>query len=567
MNIAEHLSVPANWFPEKTALVYGEQEWTYSELDQLSRAAADELVRLGVRRGDRVGLLLPNQPVFVVWYYAVLRIGAIAVSLSTRLKPKEAAFMLADCQASVLVVRHQDELGKSEQGELDRRWAEVLPECIEAIAAVDQLDRYVISKTIEFAAWACESMTQLGSGSHEMAFMEPDEPAVILYTSGTTGFSKGATLSHQNVRSTVHAFNHLCEMLPEDQLLLSVPLFHCYGQNAILNSGFNVGATIILQQRFDLDEAAKLIRKHKVNRLFGVPTTFQLLMEYCRPQELESVDYCFSAATTLPVQVAQRWRSKFGLPIYEGYGLTETSPFASYNHRIRFVPGSIGTPVDLVEMKVVDTETGATCGPGTLGEIAIRGPNVMLGYWNRPDDTAEAIRDGWFYSGDIGRVDEHGFFYIVDRVKDMISIGGMKVFPAEVERVLLDFPGLAEAAVVGMADDTMGEKVVAFLVMAKGQDGEPETLDRSRLHEFCKQELAAFKTPQLFEVVGELPRNPSGKVLKKELRKTSASVEFNADGRKTKIRRFSTRGWRVVAADTIGPFRQRNSLGRRKAIG
>jgi long-chain acyl-CoA synthetase len=214
----------------------------------------------------------------------------------------------------------------------------------------------------------------------------------------------------------------------------------------------------------------------------------------------------------LPIQVSDRWREKYGMPIYEGYGLTETAPFASYNHRVRYVPGSIGTPVDLVEMKIVDAETGQKLPAGAHGEIAIRGPNVMLGYWNRPEETAAAIRDGWFRSGDIGRMDEDGYFYIVDRLKDMISIAGMKVFPAEVERVLLDHPRVSEAAVVGFADPVFGEQVVAFVVC-----DEP-VLDLRLIHQHCRARLATFKLPRHLIVIDALPRNAAGKVLKTKLR-------------------------------------------------
>ena len=241
---------------------------------------------------------------------------------------------------------------------------------------------------------------------------------------------------------------------------------------------------------------------------------FQMLNDCCSTDDLSSVYYCFTAASTMPVQVEQRWRETYKMPIYAGYGLTETSPFASYNHRLEFVPGSIGAPIDNVEMKIVDTETKQPCDVGELGEIAIRGPNVMLGYWNRPEDTATAIIDGWFHSGDIGRVDEAGFFYIVDRVKDMISIGGLKVYPAEVERVLLDHAGVAQAAVVGFASDVLGEEVAAFVV---AKETATSSL-HSQLKDFCRQNMANYKTPKHIFLVDELPQNPSGKVLKTELR-------------------------------------------------
>ena len=257
--------------------------------------------------------------------------------------------------------------------------------------------------------------------------------------------------------------------------------------------------------------------QEQVTQLYGVPTMFQLFHDSCEPADLRSVRYCFSAAATLPVQVSRRWQEKFGMPINEGYGLTETSPFASYNHRLQFVTGSIGTPIDAVEMKIVNTDTGETCGPGELGEITIRGPNVMLGYWNRPEDTARAIRDGWFYSGDIGRIDEHDFFYIVDRVKDMIAVGGLKVYPAEVERVLLDHAAVGQVAVVGFPHAVFGEQVVAFVVVSDHAQDRSEHL-AAEITQHARTVLANYKVPHRIVFIDELPRNPSGKVLKTKLR-------------------------------------------------
>lgn len=494
MNVCEHLTNSASIVPDKVAIRFEGTDFTYSQLNQLSMSASQVLLDAGIKRGDRVALMLPNVPAFAVWYFAAVRIAAIAVSVSTRSAAAEVAFLTNDCEASFFVT--DPETLQTVQAEL--------PDCVGHTAAVSD------------TADICNNQALPLDVNTPAIHADANDPAVILYTSGTTGFAKGATLSHGNVRSNVHAFNHLCNMQTEDRILLAVPLFHCFGQNALLNSAFNAGSTLVLQRRFDLNESKRLIAEERVSQLYGVPMMFQLFLDSCSVADLASVNYCFSAAATLPLQVANQWAEKFQMPIYEGYGLTETSPFASYNHRLKFVAGSIGTPIDNCEMKIVDTQTGEDCEPGQLGEIVVSGPNVMLGYWNRKEDTALAIRNGWFHSGDIGKVDDQGFFYIVDRVKDMIAVGGLKVFPAEVERVLLDHSAISEVAVVGIADDVFGEQVVAYLVLCDPESNSAEQLESIR--NFAKQKLANYKLPRMLVPISELPRNPSGKVLKRELR-------------------------------------------------
>ena len=499
MNICEHLSATARLQPDREALAFEGEHFTYADLDRLSSAAAAQLIADGVQRGERVALMLPNTPSFAVWYYGALRAGAIAVSISTRLTQSETVYLLEDSSSSYFVI------GDSavEPDEFP------LPACVRGTYLAN--DRGDICNQLPLL-----ERKQIDA---EIVQSDPDDAALILYTSGTTGFAKGATLSHLNVRSNVHAFNHLCDMRTDDRILLAVPLFHCFGQNALLNSALNAGSTLILQRRFDLNEARRLIREQKVTQLYGVPMMFQLLLESCSPEDLSSVRYCFSAAAPLPIQVAERWEQKFDQPIYEGYGLTETSPFASYNHRSHYVRGSIGTPIDCVEMRIVDTDSGQPVPPGTLGEIAIRGPNVMLGYWNRESDTAAAIRDGWFHSGDIGRVDETGYFHIVDRVKDMIAVGGMKVYPAEVERVLMDHPEVADVAVIGIPDEVFGEQVVACTVLRDDSANQDGTLVAILDH--ARGALANYKVPRAILPMAELPRNPSGKILKTRLRESA----------------------------------------------
>ena len=516
MNICEHLTDTAKIFPEKTAIVFEGRDFSYAQLNRLSAAAADQLLSSSVTPGDRIAIQLGNVPAFVVWYYAVLRVGGIAVALSTRLADEEVDFMTTDCGAKVLIAPDSQPIANDN-----------LPNIVDHTFFVSD----------DASQCNNQPLSPIDSALPIVHCTLPDDAALILYTSGTTGFAKGATLSHKNVRTNVCAFNHLCGQAPESVVLLTVPLFHCFGQNAILNSCFHAGSTIVLQRKFDPSESKRLIVKHSVTQLYGVPAMFQMLNECCDPTDLASVNYCFSAATTLPIQVAEAWRQKYSMPIYEGYGLTETSPFAAYNHRLKFVPGSIGTAIDGCEMKIVDTETGDDCPAGTLGEIAIRGPNVMLGYWNQPDATEAAIRDGWFYSGDIGKTDDDGYFYIVDRVKDMISVGGLKVFPAEVERVLLDMDVISEVAVVGISGGVLGEQVAAWVVIdadAAGQQSESEVL--AAVKSYAREHLANYKTPKHVQAIDKLPRNPSGKILKKVLREKSPGLDGADDPEVTPLR-------------------------------
>jgi long-chain acyl-CoA synthetase len=302
-------------------------------------------------------------------------------------------------------------------------------------------------------------------------------------------------------------------MSSSDRLICYLPLFHCFGQNFIMNASVNCGATLVLHERFQPDEILDSLKSNRVSVFFGVPPVYlRLLAAPNIEQYFRQVRYCFTAAAPMPVTVARQWREQVGQIIYEGYGLTETSPFASYNHDVCYREGSVGTPIENVEMKVVDPE-GHALPPDEQGEIAIKGPNVMLGYFRRPEETAEVIRDGWFLTGDIGKVDSDGYFYLVDRAKDMINLSGFKVWPREVEEVLLQHPSLSEVGVVGIADPVCGEAVKAFVVLKQGR-----SISEQELIDYARERMAAYKAPRYVEFIDALPRNPAGKVLKRELR-------------------------------------------------
>ncbi|MEH2195232.1 MAG: long-chain fatty acid--CoA ligase [Nostoc sp.] len=502
MNIANHIERGHQLYPEKIALIFEDRLFTYKQLNQLVNRVANGLHGLGIEKGDRVILFLPNIPEFIICYLGILKIGAVVVSVNVMLKSNEVSYIFNDCAAKVIITTES---------------------LVENVPELDLpgLEHILIAESSTNKGISLAKLIENASPNAHAIEIERDAPASIVYTSGTTGFPKGATLSHGNIISNMYSQNRCCGMQPDDRLLLYLPLFHCFGQNAILNAALNVCATIILQRRFDLEQVLNAIATHQVTMFFGVPTIFiNLLNSDLSSYNLNSVRYYFSAAAPMPIEVAQTWRDKYGKVINEGYGLTETSPCASYNHDLKYKLGSIGAPIENVEMKVIDIK-GNQVELGELGQIVIRGPNVMLGYWNRPFETTEVIKDGWFHTGDIGRVDEDGFFYIVDRLKDMINISGFKVYPTEVENVIYQHSSVAEVAVYGVNDDLKGEIVHANIILKKGH-----VISEEQIIKFCSERMAKYKLPCNINFVDSLPKNPTGKVLKRVLRQQSSSKKL-----------------------------------------
>lgn len=503
MNVTQHIERGRAQFPNRTALVFEGQSFTYQDVDEMATRVANGLRGLGVKRGDRVALFLPNTPAFVFAYCGILKMGAIAVSLNVMLKEEEVGFILNDCGAVALITT---------------------PDLLVHVPLNLATLGYILVAEGEAAGQMSLAGLMARASSEATAVeMGRDDPAAIVYSSGTTGFPKGVTLSHGNVTSNMAAKKRYCGMRAEDRALLFVPLFHCFGQNAVLNSIFHAGGTVILQRSFDLERVVRDVAGQQVTMLFGVPTTFLLLQQKASPKEMATVRYYFSAAAKMPLELARQWPEKYGLVINEGYGLTESSPFAAYNHLEKYQFGSVGTPIEGVAMKIVSVEDGRDRPPGELGEIVIRGPNVMLGYWNRPEATAESIRDGWLHTGDIGRMDEEGYFYVVDRLKDMVNVAGLKVYPAEVEGVIYRHPAVAEVVAYGVPDAIAGERLETRIVLKPGhqvQEGEILAL--------CRQHMASFKVPAAVEFVEALPKNPAGKILRRVLRERTTD-----DGRWT----------------------------------
>jgi long-chain acyl-CoA synthetase len=501
VNIAQNLERATVHFPDRPAIVFDHQVLTYRELQAAVDRASHGLTAMGVEAGDRVALFLPNIPAFPIAYLAVQKIGAVAVSVNAMLTTDEIHHVLTDSGARTAFTT-----------------ADLLPR-LQPLLEIDiSATRTVVC---EGTAAGHPLIDDLGAGLDERfaaRSMDRDDPAAILYTSGTTGQQKGAVLSHGNVVSNMYATGHALRVDPVDRLLLFLPLFHCFGQNFIMNSAFNSGASIVLHRRFVPDAILESIVRDGVSMFFGTPTVYiTLLNAGADRRRLKSIRYYFSAAATMPVEVAVRWQETFGRPVHEGYGLTETSPFASYNHEWAHRPGSVGTALEMVELKVVDLEDRGVAS-NEWGEILIKGPNVMLGYWNRPEESAAALRGGWFHTGDIGYLDPDGYVYLVDRVKDMINAGGFKIWPREVEEVLYRHSAIKECAVVGVPDALKGEAARAVVILHPDAD-----LTVEDLRHYCRAHLAAYKVPQQIDFAAELPKSATGKILKRVLRAQAAS--------------------------------------------
>jgi len=497
MNLASIVTASAERVPDNHAIRLGEVELSYGELDDHSARLATLLKDRGLQPGDRVGVMLPNVPQFPIAYYGVLRAGNVVVPMNVLLKRREIAFYLADSGAKLLLAWH----GFAEEA---RAGAE------EAGAELIEVE----PATFATALAAVEPTPGLADAAE-------DDTAVILYTSGTTGKPKGAELTHANLsRNADVSSRTTCEIDAGDVVFGGLPLFHSFGQTVAMNASLKVGACLTLVPKFDPGEALATIERDRVTHFYGVPTMFGALLHHPERERFDtsSLRTCITGGASMPVEVLRGFEEAFGCVVLEGYGLSETSPVASSNHPDRErKAGSIGTPIEGVEMQVVD-DGGKPVAQGEVGEIVIRGHNVMKGYWQRPDATEEAMRGGWFHSGDMARVDEDGYFFIVDRKKDLIIRGGYNVYPREVEEVLYEHPKIREAAVVGVPHDEWGEEIGAVVVLHEG-----EQLSAEEVSAYVKDRIAAYKYPRIVWFLDDLPKGPTGKILKREIEVPAAT--------------------------------------------
>jgi long-chain acyl-CoA synthetase len=490
-SLAYNLLASARRHPDRPALRLDRTSISYAEFDDATARVATRLLERGLEPGDRVGIMLPNVPEFAVAYYGVLRAGGIVVPMNVLLKQREVAFYLEDAQAKLLFAWHAF--------------------ASEALQGADQAGAECMVVEPDGLTHALAHVTP----SATVAEREADNTAVIIYTSGTTGTPKGAELTHANLSVNADVSKALFSLHHDDVVLGALPLFHSFGQTCGLNTAVAAGASLALIPRFDPERALEVIERDHVTVFEGVPTMYAAMLHHPERERFDvtSLRVCVSGGAALAVEHLREFERTFGCVVLEGYGLSETSPVACFNHPDRERrPGSIGTPVEGVEMKLVDVDRH-DASPGEVGEIAIRGHNVMKGYWNRPDATAEAIdEDGWFYSGDVARRDEDGFYFIVDRKKEMIIRGGYNVYPREIEEVLYEHPAVREAAVVGIPHADLGEEVAAAVALRPGM-----TATESEIREFVKTNVAAYKYPRHVWFVDELPKGPTGKILKRAI--------------------------------------------------
>ncbi len=491
-NLASLLTDAAEKHGDLPAVRLDDVTLTYDQLNGASAHVAGLLASKGIQPGDRVGIMLPNVPYFPVAYYGILRHGCTVVPMNVLLKGRETTFYLQDPEAKAVFAWHEF-LDSATIG-AEAAGAEVIP---------------VVPGEFEDLVGAAEPLT-------EVAEVAADDVAVILYTSGTTGSPKGAQLTHQNLRDNVVVTSEtLIETTTKDVILGALPLFHVFGMTCSMNTGVYGGALLSQIPRFDPKKALEIIQRDKVTVFMGVPTMFSAMLQVPDRDtyDTSSLRVCISGGSAMPVEVMRGFEEAFSCKVLEGYGLSETSPVASFNHPDKErKPGSIGTPIRGVEMKIGDDE-GNEQPQGEVGQIWIKGHNIMKGYWKRDDATAEVMRDGWFATGDLAKVDEDGYFFIVDRKKDMIIRGGYNVYPREIEEVLYEHPAVAEVAVLGVPHESLGEEVAAAVGLKAGAEVTVE-----ELRDFVKEQVANYKYPRHIWIVDELPKGPTGKILKREVK-------------------------------------------------
>lgn len=521
LNLSAVLEQHARRRPETEALVCGDKRLTYAQLNAWANQIANALAASGIRRGDHVALLCPNLPYFPAVYFGILKTGATVVPLNVLLKPREIAYHLRDSDAKAMFCF---------QGTPELPMAEAAKTAIAVVPTCKQLivlphPSIPLDSALDEGSEVVPLARFIGGQPpvFETVATQPDDTAVILYTSGTTGQPKGAELTHLNMTMNGMVSGEVCAASHDESgrhaTAITLPLFHATAQTAQMLAYFHLGGTLVLMPRFDPAALLAAIAAERVTHWIGVPTMYWTLLKHVREQGIDvsrtaaTLRLSVSGGAPMPVELMTDFEKVFGVRIIEGYGLSETSPVAAFNHPDRpSKPGTVGQPLFAVDIMIVD-DNDEPVETGQPGEVVIRGHNVMKRYYKQPEATAEALRNGWFHTGDIGVFDADGYLSIVDRKKDMILRGGFNVYPREIEEVMLTHPAVSMVAVVGVPDERLGEEVKAFVVKKAGAD-----VTEDALGAWCQEQFAAYKYPRLIEFRTELPTSATGKILKRELR-------------------------------------------------
>ncbi len=527
--LTQFLIDAANDYPNRDALVFFGKSMTFRQLLNDVTCFARALKRLGVEPGERVGIMLPNSPQAVIAYYAALFVGAIVVQINPLYMKKELLHQLSDSGTETIVC-------------LDLVWSRV-----QEVNPETHLKRVIVTRLNDYLPfpknWLYSLKTKLGGQYTSIRYdlkthsflslirncsassdtVEPtchstEDVALLQYTGGTTGLAKGAMLTHRNLVANctqAEAWLYKANRDQQHSFVGVLPFFHVYGMTTVMNLAMKLAARIILVPRFDLDLILKMIDKYKPSFFPGAPTMYVGLINHPKISryDLSSIEACLSGSAPLPLEVQEQFEKISGGLLVEGYGMTETSPVTHSNLLWdRKKNGTIGIPWPDTDARIVDINTGEVLPPGKEGELQVKGPQVMKGYWQRPQETERVLKNGWMSTGDIARMDEDGYFYIMDRKKDIIIAGGFNIYPREVEDILYEHEAIQEAAVIGIRDDYRGETVKAYVVLKKGKSVTEEELDH-----FCRNRLAKYKVPRVYEFCNKLPKSAVGKVLRRVL--------------------------------------------------
>ena len=502
MNLAKNLEMSAYFFPERTAISEDGQKTSYALLNERANQVATALLKMGIASGDHVALCAPNSADWLAFYFGVMKMGAVAVTLSSQLKADELTLLVNHSRPKAIFT-HDEKLGDFEKLRDE--------DCLEKIICPE-------------GDLSFEKLLNSGQSVYQAVDEERRDTAAILYTGGTTGIPKGVMLSHENINAAIHTVVHHERSTEYDKALCFLPFNHVFGQMHIMNATILSGGCLELMPGFDLDRVLALMKAGHITKFFSVPTIYVRLLTLDRLKKIMGeVRYCFSAAASMAAETVHQWKERTGLSIYEGYGMTEAAPTVAYNHYYRHVIGSVGTAVPGVEIQIRD-ESGDVLEPNNAGEVCVRGPNIMKGYYNNIEGTRQAFwPGGWFRSGDVGVLDDNGYLFIVDRLKDMIITGGENVYSIEVEEVLYAYEDIQECAVIGTPDKEWGERVTACILPKLYR-----TIDEKDLKDFLKARLSAYKVPKRFLMVDDFPRSSAGKLLKRKLRESFLKGEDSA---------------------------------------